>query len=110
MGLEWYLQIFCDSHQFLGGVPNLPNLQKYLEEMGAEVFLHAQVGEGEEVFLQAQVEEGEEVEERGAEVFLQAQVWEGSLGFQVQILTGLARAVAGPVAGPVAGSVAGSVA
>ena len=77
MGLEWYLQIFCDSHQFLGGVPNLPNLQKYLEEMGAEVFLHAQVGEGEEVFLQTQVGEREEVEEWGAEVFLQAQVGGG---------------------------------
>ena len=100
MGLE--CQIFCDYHQFLGGVQYHLNLQKSLEEMGAEVFLHAQVGEGEEVFLQAQVEEGEEVEERGAEVFLQAQVWEGSLGFQVQILTGLARAVAGPVAGAVA--------
>ena len=74
MGGEWVLYFFSDSHQFLGGVPNLPNLQKYLEEMGAEVFLHAQVGEGEEVFLQTQVGEREEVEEWGAEVFLQAQV------------------------------------
>ena len=72
--------------------------------MGAEVFLHAQVGEGEEVFLQTQVGEREEVEEWGAEVFLQAQVWEGSLGFQVHPLTGLARAVAGPDAGPAVAS------
>ena len=63
MGLEWDLYIFSDFVQFLGGVPNLPNLQKYLEEMGAEVFLHAQVREGEEVFLQTQVGEREEVEE-----------------------------------------------
>ena len=53
--------------------------KKYLEEMGAEVFLHAQVGEGEEVFLQTQVGEREEVEEWGAEVFLQAQVGGGGI-------------------------------
>ena len=82
MGGECLLYFFSDSHQFLGGVPTLQtNLQKYLEEMGAEVFLHAQVGEGEEVFLQTQVGEREEVEEWGAEVFLQAQVGEGVSGF-----------------------------
>ena len=78
MGLE--CQIFCDYHQFLGGDQYHLNLQKSLEEMGAEVFLHAQVEEGEEVFLQTQVGEREEVEEWGAEVFLQAQVGGGGSG------------------------------
>ena len=73
--------LLTDAHQFLGGVQYLLNLQKSLEEMGAEVFLHAQVEEGEEVFLQTQVGEREEVEEWGAEVFLQAPVGGGISGF-----------------------------